>query len=141
MIVTSRSDKKISSQKAHKLVESSPYFKDRSKRAETRLKNLCSALRSEDWRKCFLLVREEFLDMHHLFETSIPPFSYQTKASKQILKKAEDFWEQRGDGPLVTMDAGSSVHLLYRTDQRELMEEFSSALPIKKSISKNILLL
>ena len=138
MIVTSPSDKKISSRKAHKLVESSPYCKDRPERAEHRLKKLCSALHSKDWRGCFVLVREEFLDMHRLFETSRPPFSYQTKGSKRVLKKVEDFWEKKGDGPLVTMDAGSSVHLLYRPDQKEFAEEFSSSLHLKKSISENV---
>ncbi|MCY4512323.1 MAG: diphosphomevalonate decarboxylase, partial [Bdellovibrionales bacterium] len=135
MIVTSDSDKKIFSRDAHKRVESSPYFKERPQRAETRLKELCSALRSQDWYRCYLLVREEFLDMHHLFETAHPPFSYQTKSSGQVLEKVENFWKQRGDGPLVTMDAGSSVHLLYRLDQKELAEEFSSLLPVKKILS------
>ena len=141
MIVTNTSDKKISSSKAHVLVESSSYFKDRPQRAEIRLKKLCSALHSENWRECFLLVREEFLDMHHLFETARPSFSYQTESSKQVLKKVEDFWEQRGDGPLVTMDAGSSVHLLYRLDQEELAKEFLFILSLKKSISEYIFLI
>ena len=140
MIVTSVSDKKISSSKAHTLVESSSYFKGRPQRAEMRIKKLCSALNSKDWRECFLLVREEFLDMHHLFETANPSFTYQTEASKQILKKVEDFWKQKGDGPLITMDAGSGVHLLYRLDQEELAKEFSSVLSLKKSISEHIFL-
>ena len=140
MIVTSAADKNISSSKAHKLVENSPYFEGRPQRAEMRLQKLCSALNSKDWRKCFLLVREEFLDMHHLFETASPSFTYQTEASKQVLKKVENFWEQKGDGPLVTMDAGSSVHLLYRLDQKELTKEFLSILSLKKSISENIFL-
>lgn len=141
MIVTSTSDKDISSSKAHTLVKSSPYFKGRPERAEVRLKKLRFALRSKDWKECFLLVREEFLDMHHLFETANPSFTYQTEASKQILKKVEDFWEEKGDGPLVTMDAGSSVHLLYRLNQKELAKEFLSTLSIKKSISGHIFLI
>ena len=28
-----------------------------------------------------------------------------------------------GDGPLITMDAGSNIHLLYRPDQQELYDE------------------
>ena len=141
MIVTSRSDKKISSRKAHKLAESSPCFKSRPQRAEMRLTQLCSAFRSRDWRRCFVLAREEFLDMHGLFETATPSFSYQTEGSKRILKKIEDFWKQRGDGPLVTMDAGSSAHLLYRRDQKELSERVSSILSLKKSSSEHIFFL
>ena len=141
MVVTDSSDKKISSRKAHKLVESSSHFKDRHQRADMRLEKLCSALRSGDWHRCFVLVREEFLDMHHLFETSTSPFSYQTEGSKQVLKTVESFWEQKGDGPLVTMDAGSSVHLLYRMDQKELVNEVSSVLSLKRSGSEHIFLL
>jgi diphosphomevalonate decarboxylase len=29
-------------------------------------------------------------------------------------------WLEQGDGPLITMDAGSNIHLLFRPDQKSL---------------------
>ena len=127
-VAVESSPKKIPSGSAHGRVRSSPRFKQRPERAEGRLTQLRSALQSQDWPKCFSLVREEFLDVHELFETSCPPFTYQTENSRKIVSMIESFWEKKGDGPLITMDAGSSVHLLYREDQRDFAEEIASRL-------------
>ena len=132
MIVTESSGKKIPSRRAHERVKSGPHFKGRTKRAERRLQGLCHALRRGNWRECFTITREEFLDMHRLFETSRPPFSYQTPESKRLLAEVESFWRKRGDGPLVTMDAGSGLHLLYRPDQERLIREISALLSLEK---------
>ena len=130
LIVIENKEKKIPSSEAHLLVKSSPYFSSRAQRAETRLKDLCSALSSKNWKECYSIAKEEFLDMHQLFETAEPAFSYQNKDSKKIVAAIDQLWEERQDGPLVTMDAGASVHLLYRPDQsslaKELEQTFSS---------------
>jgi diphosphomevalonate decarboxylase len=47
-----------------------------------------------------------------------------TENSAVLLRILEKFWEQKGDGPLVTMDAGPNVHLLYRPDQSEMAAQF-----------------
>ena len=36
----------------------------------------------------------------------------------------QELWEQEGDGPIVTMDAGPNIHLLYRPEQQELALKF-----------------
>ena len=127
-VAVENSPKKIPSGSAHERVKNSLRFRQRPERAEGRLTQLCSALKSQDWPKCFSLVKEEFLDVHELFETSRPPFTYQTENSRKIVRMIENFWERKGDGPLITMDAGSSVHLLYRGDQEDFAEEIASRL-------------
>lgn len=123
VIVVEKGQKKVSSSEAHKRVLSSPLFKGRPERAEKRLARLCEALNLKQWGECYNILWEEFSDMHQLFETSFSSFSYRTDAVKKVLKVFENHWIQEGDGPLVTMDAGSSVHLLYRWDQKNLMKE------------------
>ena len=123
VIIVERGKKKVSSSEAHGRVLSSPLFKDRPERVEQRLVQLCEALNLKQWGECYNILWEEFLDMHRLFETSSPAFSYRTDAVKKVLKVLESYWTQESDGPLVTMDAGSSVHLLYRRDQKTLMKE------------------
>jgi diphosphomevalonate decarboxylase len=43
-------------------------------------------------------------------------------------------WSEKGDGPLITMDAGSNVHLLYREDQidsyKETLAVFRPEMPV-----------
>jgi diphosphomevalonate decarboxylase len=41
----------------------------------------------------------------------------------KALEMLHKIWDEKGDGPLVTMDAGSNVHLLYREDQGEIYNE------------------
>ncbi|HRO67616.1 MAG TPA: hypothetical protein PL182_08635, partial [Pseudobdellovibrionaceae bacterium] len=71
----------------------------------------------------YRLCRDEFIDMHELFETSAEPFKYRTKESADVTDACQHVWNHKGDGPLVTMDAGPNVHLLFREDQRELADK------------------
>ena len=134
LIVIDKEVKTVSSREAHVRVLKSPYFKGRVKRATTRLKELTAALKSQDWKKCFEISQEEFLDMHHLFETSNPPFKYKSNLSDEVLNQLNNFWKEKGDGPIVTMDAGANIHLLYRKDQKRLIKE------IEKSFSHYLVL-
>lgn len=62
--------------------------------------------------------------MHALFESSRPVFGYMSAGSMEVLNMARQLWHAQGDGPLVTMDAGPNVHLLYRKDQKALAASF-----------------
>jgi diphosphomevalonate decarboxylase len=123
VIVPDSSPKKVSSSEAHSRVLLSPRFAGRPERAEARLKELLSTLENQAWRRSFEICWDEFMDMHELFATSPEPFDYRSEASYSILNSLQDIWKVRGDGPLVTMDAGSSVHALWRSDQMSLAQE------------------
>ena len=135
LILIDSGQKKISSSLAHQKVKTSPQFKGRPERAEKRMSALKSALSLGDWKNCFKISREEFLDMHSLFESSQPPFSYQNKTSRQVIDLIDSFWKKRGDGPLMTMDAGANIHLLYRRNQKELKLELKKELSQLKFLS------
>lgn len=120
VVIANRDIKAVSSSEAHLRVASSPLFAGRTKRAELNLKTLVAALKNKQWNDSFEIVWTEFQDMHQLFETCEQPFSYMTDDSRSILDTLQELWHTHGDGPLVTMDAGPNVHLLYRPDQAEL---------------------
>lgn len=119
-IIVESSKKEVSSSEAHKLVSQSSLFPGRVARAEKRFEQLKHSLQSQDWRQSFEIVWAEFWDMHALFATSRPPFMYMTAGSVKVLEETLRFWTKNGDGPLVTMDAGANVHLLWRPDQKEM---------------------
>ena len=125
-VATSSEKKPVSSSLAHQKVLSSPAFKDRPKRAEKRLSELLSALKNQSWETCFKIVWDEFQDMHKVYE-SVGIF-YKNEKTHIVLDKLRLFWEKEKDGPLVTMDAGSTVHLLYRADQQPLAHSLRKSL-------------
>lgn len=122
-VIVSAGVKEVSSSQAHERVTTSPRFEGRVARAHERLRRLISALKESDWRVAFDTCWDEFVDMHELFETSQPAFGYRRADSKAVVDAAKHIWSFKGDGPLVTMDAGPNVHLLFRPDQRELAEK------------------
>jgi diphosphomevalonate decarboxylase len=124
-VVIESVEKKISSSEAHKKVISSLLFEGRPQRAEMRLSQLLESLEFANWRNVFELAWAEFWDMHALFETSSPSFGYMNEGSLWTLKLIRDLWEVKGDGPIVTMDAGPNIHLLFRNDQHEMKAELS----------------
>jgi diphosphomevalonate decarboxylase len=120
--------KQISSGEAHRLVTSSPLFEGRSTRAEKRFGDLINSLNNNKWSDVRQICWEEFRDMHALFETSSPSFGYIQPKTTMILDMVEGFWRVRGDGPVVTIDAGPNVHFLWRKDQNELRTELKNAI-------------
>ena len=124
----STQEKRVPSSVAHARVRTSPYFQGRQVRAEKRLKVLLNALQHRKWRTAYQIVWEEFEDMHQLFETSRPCFSYRNLKVKKTLDFLDQFWKKHHDGPLVTMDAGADIHLLYRSDQELIRKQIQNCL-------------
>lgn len=124
-VIISRHEKKILSSQAHENVKTSPYYFGRIERAENRLKQLLQALKTAQWATIYQLSWDEFQDMHQLFETATPAFSYRTPESYALLTQLATFWEKNGDGPIITMDAGPNIHLLYRPDQVDLQQKIN----------------
>lgn len=137
VVLVEQSRKAVSSSEAHNRVVTSELFTGRPARAENRLQKLLTAMNAQNWREAHDLVWAEFWDMHALFETSQPPFGYFQQGSFKVLELVREVWLSKGDGPLVTMDAGANVHLLYRPDQgrlaRWLGDELTSVAPVIES--------
>lgn len=124
VIVISSKEKEVSSSEAHKRVKTSGFYPTRSLRAEENLKTLLNDLTAQDWASAYRICWREFQDMHHLFSTCETPFTYMTENSLNLLAILQNEWEKKGDGPIVTMDAGPNIHLLYRPDQVEIARQF-----------------
>ncbi|MDI9818702.1 MULTISPECIES: diphosphomevalonate/mevalonate 3,5-bisphosphate decarboxylase family protein [unclassified Legionella] len=124
VIVISHEEKKVSSSEAHQRVKTSSHYPTRSQRATANLKVLLAALESQDWQSAYQICWREFQDLHQLFTSCEQPFSYMTEKTHQALRNLQELWSRKGDGPLVTMDAGPNIHLLYRPDQTEMALQF-----------------
>lgn len=125
-VVVEDEKKLISSSEAHKRVSHSSLFVGRPERAEKRVQQLLQAMQTKNWREAYEISWAEFWDMHALFETCNPHFSYMNSASLSVLRSVEKVWEEKGDGPLCTMDAGPNIHLLFRPEQKQMLVEFNN---------------
>ena len=124
VLILESEPKKVSSSEAHKRVAMSPKFAGRVKRAEERLEELISIIRKSEWKIGRELVWEEFEDMHELFHTSNPPFSYITPKARLILDWAKNSFKKEGHGPWVTLDAGPNIHFLFEHSDTAFAEKF-----------------
>ena len=124
VIVVSHTEKKVLSSEAHQRIRTSKFYSARSERAEQNLKVLLNAFEAQDWKSAFHVCWREFQDLHSLFSTCSTPFSYITDQSKAVLVSLQELWQRENDGPLVTMDAGPNIHVLYRPDQTEMADKF-----------------
>lgn len=131
VILCDEGKKSISSSQAHLRVITSDLFKGRPERAEHRLQNLIQALRSENWDLACRLSWTEFWDMHNLFHTSEPAFFYMNAKCLEVLTELNDFNlelqkkdlnNKKSTLPMITMDAGSNIHLLFQQNQSEVYE-------------------
>jgi diphosphomevalonate decarboxylase len=124
VVVLNESKKSVSSSQAHKAVQTSLLYPGRTERANRRLTQLKLMMQAGDWSSSQQIIWEEFWDMHALFHTSSPAFSYMTGATVDALDQVANYWEENKDGPWVTMDAGPNIHLIYREDQKDIIKQF-----------------
>lgn len=126
VIVISHEEKTVSSSEAHERVTSSPLFLGRPDRATKRLQQLLKALRAREWERAYHICWDEFQDLHALFSSAHDPFSYMTEESLNALHFLQQHWQTEKDGPIITMDAGPNIHLLFRPDQHDVAEYLKS---------------
>lgn len=121
-VIVTHDVKEVSSSEAHRRVKTSPNYNKRLENVAIRLDEMTKALQRKDWRTTYELAWEEFHEMHDLFKTSDPKFGYMNDDTHKILREVKDYWRKNTDGPIVTVDAGPNVHLLFRADQDDMAE-------------------
>jgi len=135
VVVITEQHKNITSSEAHQRVLTSPLYAGRIERAEQRYQQLIAAFNQQNWSKAYEIVWQEFSDMHALFETAAQPFKYIQTETQEVLDYLRVYWENNGDGPLVTLDAGPNVHVLFRDDQIAMFNA------MKKEFATNYMIL
>jgi diphosphomevalonate decarboxylase len=126
VIVVSSAAKAVTSSAAHSRVSSSFLWSGRPERAEVRVKSLVAALAGGDLEAVSHIAWDDFWDMHSLFHTANPPFSYFEPGTIAVLK-----WLMvQDERPIVTMDAGANIHVLVPSaDASGWRQRISSAFP------------
>jgi diphosphomevalonate decarboxylase len=118
--VVGRTAKAVSSSEAHRRVVTSPLWGGRTERVTRRLQELRRAIEMGSASDLERLAWEESWEMHSLFHTSQPPFTYWEPGSVALLRTLAPLFETDAarspfaglPRPIATMDAGANVHLL-----------------------------
>ena len=126
VVLVSSAAKEVSSSQAHSRVLSSPLWQGRVDRVRVKLEELKLALKSGDLAQISKLAWAEMWEMHSLFHTAQPPFTYWQPDTLRVLE-----WIGRWVGqcvgpkletshpPIVTLDAGPNVHILVESSRAE----------------------
>lgn len=123
IVVVSANEKKVGSSEAHRRVKSSPEWAGRIERANHRVSEIRRAIAAGDFIEMRSIAEADSEDMHRLFETSEPPFSYVTPESRSVWEFAGSLRTESGSPITVarTMDAGPNVHLLVSSSEEEFV--------------------
>lgn len=109
VLIAGDQPKAVGSSEAHARVKTSPLWSGRVARAERRHREVVRAIEEGDFEKVAFAADADFRDMHELFHTSAPSFTYWNENTKRILAYFADL----GPGKFIlTMDAGPNVHLI-----------------------------
>ncbi|MBN8537086.1 MAG: diphosphomevalonate decarboxylase [Deltaproteobacteria bacterium] len=119
--------KEVSSSEAHLRVTTSPFFQERLTNVEKRFHDLSLALKNSNWLILRKLCFDEFTEMHQLFESSMPPFSYRNEATFKVIDQLLLLEKKNQEkAPIITMDAGSNIHLLFKNEDLDLAKKYRS---------------
>jgi diphosphomevalonate decarboxylase len=117
IVVVESLEKEVSSSDAHLRVKTSPHFEERAGRVEARLAQVKAALKEDHVLQLQEIVLDEARDMHDLFHTSVPPFSYLKKTSQDWIDtlarvvKSGDHQNLPSRNAVLTLDAGANLHV------------------------------
>lgn len=109
VLIAGTEPKAVGSSEAHSRVKTSPHWQGRVERATRRHGRAIQAIEEGDLDSLAQVAFADFRDMHDLFHTSEPPFTYWNDQTKLL----REFFDRAGPGRyLLTMDAGPNLHLI-----------------------------
>lgn len=122
VLLISSEEKKTSSSAAHLQIKSSPLWPARLQHLGERTARMTAALAAGRVSDVARLAWTEAWEMHSLFHTAEPPFSYWQPGTVAALQWLAPFFESNStiEPPIATLDAGPNVHLIVRASDREL---------------------
>lgn len=134
-LVMNAQQKRLTMSQVLGLIEKNPKTEAYKTNARNRVMYALEYIQTRQWKALFECCWEDFNELHALFHTSKPNFSFQDDASKTLLQQVKRWWDIYDDGPLVVMGVGYVVHLLFRPDQLKMRETMLKTLVYDRAIS------
>jgi diphosphomevalonate decarboxylase len=126
ILIVEEGQKSVSSSVGHSLLESNPFSEVRYNQANENIVKLQKALKDGDLALFTQVVESEALSLHALMMTSNPYFLLMKPNTLAIIQKIWDFRKQSGLHPVITLDAGANVHVLFPAQEKEAILAYAS---------------
>lgn len=111
VLVLSDRKKDISTTDGQKLAFSSPFFTNRLKRMESKIKKLKKSLAEKDFSVFGTLVENEALELHAIMLTSTPSLIYLRPETLFFMKEVVK-WRKKGLEAYFSLNTGQALHIL-----------------------------
>ena len=125
ILIVSSKEKSVSSRAGHALMDTHPEAAQRYEQARRHTEELLRILQDGDLDAFITMAEEEALMLHHLMETSNPPYRLIEDNTLQIIAAIRRFRNETKIPVGFTLDAGPNVHCLfpeeYSTQVNELI--------------------
>lgn len=126
ILIVEEGKKSVSSTLGHSLLDKNPFAEVRFTQADENIVLLQKALKEGDLALFTKVVESEALTLHALMMTSDPYFLLMKPNTLAIIQKIWDFRKQTGLHPVITLDAGANVHVLFPAQEKEAILAFAS---------------
>lgn len=125
ILIVEEGEKSVSSTLGHSLLEKNPFSQVRYQEANANMIRIKKALKEGDLRMFTKIVEAEAMMLHALMMTSDPYFILMKPATLEIINRVWNFRKQSGLHPVITLDAGANVHILFPEQEKEAILEFA----------------
>ena len=126
ILIVDEGSKKVSSTLGHSLLNEHPFASSRFQEASKNMSLIKGALKEGDLGMFTKIVESEAMMLHALMMTSNPYFMLMRPNTVAIIEKIWDFRKQSGLHPVVTLDAGANVHVLFPEEENEAIFNFAN---------------
>lgn len=134
VFILNKKEKLTGSAEGHLFAQTSPFFFERIKGVQRRLKKIKKAFLEKDFDTFGELLEEETLSLHMVMMTQKPPLYYWSGKTVEVMKKIVEFrrWKKRC---YYTIDAGENIHLIcLKKDEKEIYDYFINQKEIEEII-------
>lgn len=127
-LVVSDQQKRVSIDQVLTLIEQNTRSGVYKENTKNRVLQAQEYIQNKNWKGLFHCVWEDFIELHALFHSSKPSFSFQNDATMSILEQVKRWWDIYDDGPILIMGIGRAVHLIFRKDQAKMKTKMLATL-------------
>ena len=125
IVIVQKKEKKIGSSSGMKNVKTSLFFKARLASINGRIRKIKEALKEKDFKLLGETIEEEAINMHCVIMTQKPALFYWNSVTIEIIKAVQN-WREKDLSVYFTIDAGSSIHLIYQAkDEKEVVKRIN----------------
>jgi diphosphomevalonate decarboxylase len=125
ILLVDEGQKKVSSSLGHSLLENHPFAPARFAKANENMTLIKQALKDGDLGMFTKVVEGEAMMLHAMMMTSNPYFILMRPNTLKIIEKVWDFRKETGLHPIITLDAGANVHILFPQEEQEAIMNFA----------------